>query len=252
MNRETRDRPFRIPLRVALGALLLASGGLVAGQAHATSFAFDPGPSPVTIETICEGDCGSLPLVATDGGEPFDFEYGARLESSGLLDLFVESSGNVFLLGPFAFDPAATVWLRGSEIRIRNSIIEVGRIELETGVDVGTLPPLVPPPPSLPPPPGGSGIIVSAGGLVTSTASDGPADADCASSACYQRTIAREGDIYLDVTGVVFSRLKVWAGGAILLDEDPSLRAVPEPGVALLLGLGLAVLGARRRAAPRS
>ena len=28
MNRETRDRPFRIPLRVALGALLLASGGL--------------------------------------------------------------------------------------------------------------------------------------------------------------------------------------------------------------------------------
>ena len=56
--------------------------------------------------------------------------------------------------------------------------------------------------------------------------------------------VSPTGDIHIDVSQVSLSRFKVLAGGQIVVGGS-DLMPVPEPGTALLLGLGLAGLTTR-------
>jgi hypothetical protein len=219
-------------------------------------------------ETLCDGDCSGLPLTPpTHSGAPFDFEYGVRTTQGGI-DLTVSSRANIFILGP---------------VRVADSIrflaktgIDIsGNAPLEAGGEIRIEFPSIPPPvihPRLPPfnpicgcisigggtridltsislPLGQAispGLKPASGGDITLVANRALALVRLLDTPAYPGiTISRDGDIFLDLSFVELNSLAVKAGKSIVLTDLASMP-VPEPGTALLLGLGLAALANSR------
>jgi len=239
----------------------------------------DPIPFPIVNE-LCDGDCASLPPTPPPYEDAFDFEYGAQVTRGGL-DIKVETTGSVFLVGPVR--AAEGIYLEaGRDITaLGNSIFAADEIILHTNprndkdsIDLNF--PIFGPlaPPTLPPSVDicacirtishlgvsvldgddlrvGRGDIRLEGDRVTAalTAYDPDEFATVGDKVGTFRlgwSISRNGDIYLDVSNTELRSLKIKAGRSIVM-ADSLTTVVPEPGTALLLALGLAGLSRRRR-----
>jgi hypothetical protein len=92
---------------------------------------------------------------------------------------------------------------------------------------------------------GGTSAAGSAGSTTPSVAAQGatpPADPHAPGY-----TVSRVGDLYIDLSGVVLASLDVDAKLDLHLDGTGTIP-MPEPGSAVLTGLGLAALAGRRSA----
>jgi hypothetical protein len=200
---------------------------------------------PPGLEALCEGDCAVEGEVLDRGdGTPFDFELALVAVASGL-DLAIETGGSAYLAGPL--DALGTIELQAGEIRIGDEIVGDASIEVPPPGEITILVPgieIVAPEPSRTI--GGTGVtLVTSGGGIRVAAST-PIEL-----AASDRTIsiAREGDVYLDLAGVQLGSLSVTAGVSIVSREE-RLAFVPEPSTALFVGIGLVALAAHRRDRP--
>ncbi len=203
---------------------------------------------------LCRGDCDILGSVPVDlDVSPFDFVLGSRAIADGL-EIRIKTPGSVFILGEIR--ATGDIWLRASEVYLQGGISAERNLILETPgfsrlpIDgPGLLAPI--------------GVELT-GGFITSRSrstsrrqpemrqfgdvkSSAPRDGR-ARNRRRGNTVVRihaRGDIYIDVSGVTLSGLRVRAGGAIITSNRP-LTAVPEPSAALMLGLGLSALSAHR------
>ena len=203
---------------------------------------------------LCRGDCDILGSVPVDlDVSPFDFVLGSRAIADGL-EIRIKTPGSVFILGNIR--ATGDIWLRASEVYLQGGISAERNLILETP-GFSRLPI------------DGPGLLATigeelTGGFITSRSrstsrrqpemrqfgdvkSSAPRDGR-ARNRRRGNTVVRihaRGDIYIDVSGVTLSGLRVRAGGAIITSNRP-LTAVPEPSAALMLGLGLSALSAHR------
>lgn len=243
---------IQLPLFLSLAPMLLL---LVASTAQATSSA-----PPAA---CAASDCEYPGLIITEG-EPEGFDVGIKVIEDGL-SLRIRATGNVFILGPVNATGSVSFLSPGVEIGG-----EVGgeKVSVPSDVTVSAV---------------AARGAISAKGASASVLSM-TRDLLLAKSADVQRnrgalgkdlvsavlsmenpdrkpgkghsgghggggggspwiTLSFEGDVYLDVSMVTMANLKVKADG--------NIKVVPEPGSALLLGLGLGGLawGGRRREA---
>lgn len=254
-------------LLVILAVLILALPLLTVGEAQAIG-------GGAGIEILCDGDCGALDAAATSpGGEPFDFDLGLRVLRGGL-DLTIESGGDVYLQQVGPLRATGSVHLSAADIHVLGDLlIEADRVELwSRGSEIvkdGTVvvPPIVPPALVLrdvidriicacitvagPETSVLAGDLELVGGGVSRR--DGASTTLGAAGDLVVRAVAgvapdeaatpglwftRAGDVFVDVSGVGLENLKVVAKGRLVIAGEGA-RPVPEPGPALLLGLGL-------------
>lgn len=247
---------------------------LSAGAASALTQMSNPYPdsdfTPVAIEILCLpqsgfGGCGNLPDVDDPAvGDPFDFTAGYRGRTDDI-DFFIETPGSIFILGPvrasnsIQLKATDSIRVQGSSVLVAESIhIETDGpitmrprsdldIDLGTGIEIG----------------GGIGFEIEFPSIIDSriicacisTVQLGAGGVSLTAEAVTLNDgglnslvsrITGTGDIYLDLSMVSLKNLKVKVGKSIVLSDLESISAVPEPGTALLLGLGLATLGFRR------
>lgn len=216
-----------------IGIGIVIAIGLSASAANALS---SGSASSGGLELLCVDSCPSLIGHTTYDGSPIAFEWGARVRLDGL-DIRIEATGDVHILtGPIlaatSIDLLAKRLVRvgdGMQIEVREEF----RIEVPiAGAPVSK----------------DGRVQVDLGDRLSSrdeTAIRGD-DANLAALTSKQfatqifpgLAISRDGDVYLDISGIRLGRLEVRAGGEIHLDSA-ALVAVPETGTALLLGLGL-------------
>jgi hypothetical protein len=188
---------------------------------------------------LCDADCAVVVGEAPDRGDgtPFDFDLGLIAQAAGLA-LAIETGGSAYIVGPL--DALGTIELQAGEVQIGDEIVGGGSIEVpprgEITIVVSDTVIVAPEPPRTI---GGGGLVVSSGGDIQVAAST-PLDP---ASSGGPISISREGDIYLDLAGVELASLSVTAGVSIVSREE-KLTLVPEPATALLVALGLALLGA--------
>ena len=230
------------------------------------------GPVP-GLEILCEGDCSALPTSPRNrDGTPFDFVYGIRPLTDGF-DLTLSSDANVFLLAPLRTTESMQFFGRVSIDAIGNNTLEAGgNIVLEVGLipskfPLGIAPPIIPG--TRPFNPICGCISISAGGIEIATSPgieiSGPrielgpggrirlvdSGVEAVTRVVQEQTISgltisRSGDLYVDLSRVTLRNLRVKAGKTIVIMASDSVP-VPEPGTALLLGIGLALLASSQR-----
>ena len=204
-------------------------------------------------EVVCQGDCRVAGDVPTHDGTPFDFEMGLVPEPGASLDLRV--TGSVYLRGPVDVEGELALTSRAIEVRsdadmrlgdggqatlVADSILlEASGKQIATGS------------------PGGSGIVLASSSGNPLEILDGDplrlAELPVVSSSGLPlaagilglpetRILFVEGDLYLDVSGIPLSALRIWATGDIVLAGGAPLL-IPEPATGMLVGLGLVILG---------
>ena len=198
---------------------------------------------PPGLETLCEGDCAVEGEVPDRGdGTPFEFELALVALASGL-DLAIETGGSAYLVGPL--DALGTIRLQAGEITIDGEAWRDASIEVPPDGGITILVPeieIVTADPSRTI--GGGGVTLVASGGDIRVAASTPIELAASMGTI---SIAREGDIYLDLANVQLGSLSLTAGVSIVSREE-RLALVPEPSTALFVGIGLAALTARRRA----
>jgi len=235
------------PLRPAVlfAAALFA---LVAGPSSAITADPDGTPSVPTsalIEVLCTGDaCANLDLP--DMGMGFDYVFGGRPTTGGLA-LDVSTTGSIFVLGPVRATESITFEALESHLNSGEggsgdvSLGDGGGIELPS-LDVELFDELAdfsPPYPVI----CACTSTVDLGGEISL---DSVAAQDPAPPTPLSWTASFQGDVYLDLSPYEHVSISLFAKNKIVIVSDPS-QPVPEPGTALLLGLGLAGLAGVRR-----
>lgn len=272
-----KTRPSRIPWAILVAMLV----GMAASTASANAFTSlligeVPGSGIPGIQTLCDGDCSTLPeTLPTRSGLTFDFEYGIRPNLGGF-DLAVESAANIFILGPVrAVDSIRFFAQSGIELHGSGQIDAGGDVEFDTGPESPILVPPIYAPPIVPGPGGFDsicgcipigdgtriemvtdeslriwepGVTIADDGLLLIANTDAAGLFGAMESVTLPGlSISRDGDIYLDLSLVTLNSVYVKSGKWIVLADMASMPVIPEPGTAVLLGLGLVGLANERR-----
>lgn len=261
-------RSARALALAAVSALALAAG-LTGVPSPALA-----GPAGYEITCFSASDCARLDPVAMPGGGDFAFAFGVKAFDDGLV-LDVKTPNSIYVLGDLVTD-GGTITLRAETAYVLDG----------TNIrnDIG---PIVPPvvPPIVPGVhPGDGGVVICAcvtvlslpelpdlprlevgeGGDIDLRAQDHavleglafpppepkqPGDAKRGAI-----LIDRDGDIHIDASSVAwFERIDLEAGEKLVIDGGGGkVPIVPEPGTAMLLGLGLAAMAAGRRTRHRT
>ena len=178
-------------------------------------------PSAMALNTLCEDDCSNL--EATDRGDGTAFNFGLGVSGmEGDVSYSVSSKGNIYLVGPVSSGKSK---LKGKTIILNDASNLPGKVKLKTKNLINDFVSVTDP------------IMAEAIDFKTKV-----------KSKKNKVKIKSNGDIYLDITGVDLSKLKLKAKGTILVSGDAldSSTPVPEPTTALLMALGLAGLSMRR------
>jgi hypothetical protein len=216
IGHTVKPTSIRARLIMGLGWLLTAT---VAGEAGAS--------------IICNGDCSPIGWVPEHNGNPFQFELALAAEEGQNLSLYSDGGiyvhGDINASGDIALQAENSIWLNAS-------------IHTDSNLHLGSGDPI---PGGIDPGPGG--IIIVGGGLSGTAA--GVVIALCALDPTCEAggadTYTATGDIYLDAAGIQLSQLSLEAS-FIHIDSTP-VAFIPEPGTALLVGLGLVGIAVWRR-----
>lgn len=236
-----------IPTRI-LRSLAPAAAGILAAlgflAASGPALAFSSGSS--LIQEICSGaGCQQLRVPETSGMD-FQFVFGARPLRDGIA-LDVRTDGSLFVVGPIRST---------GDIRIATNALHVGDIDDPDGstggsggnIRIGTidiqleevtlLPPVICACVSI----GDGRLRIRGDEIVLASVAQHESGAHSNPLAW---TASFEGDVYLDLSGFEFASIHLSAEQKIIF-VDKDLLPIPEPGTAMLFGLGLAALGRRR------
>ena len=220
----------------ALFALVAGPSSAITADPNGTSSV----PTSALIEVLCTGAaCANLDLPDMDMG--FDYVFGGRPTTAGLA-LDVSTTGSIFVLVPMRATESIT--LEALEIHLSSGDVNAGdggRIELPS-LDVelfDELADLSPPYPII-------CACISTVDLGGEISLDSVAAQDPAPPTPLSWTASFQGDVYLDLSPHEHVSISLFAENKIVIVNDPS-QPVPEPGTALLLGLGLAGLAGVRR-----
>lgn len=179
-------------------------------------------PSAMALNTICEDDCSILEAIDRGDGTAYNFALGVS-GMEGDVSYSVSTKGNIYLVGPVSSDKST---LRGKTIILTDAANLPDNAKLKT-----------------------KNLLESFDSDANPIAGEAIDFKTKVKSKKNKVKIKSNGDIYLDITGVDLSKLKLKAKkGTILVSGDAldSTNPVPEPTTALLMALGLAGLSMRR------
>ncbi|MFK7896792.1 MAG: PEP-CTERM sorting domain-containing protein [Myxococcota bacterium] len=180
-------------------------------------------PSAMALNTLCEGDCSILGTTDRGDGTAYNFAIGVS-GMEGDVSYSVKTKGNIYLVGPVSSDKSK---LKGKTIILSDASNLPDNAKLKTKNLLSSFDSVADP--------------------MMADAIDFKTKVKVKKSS--KVSIKSNGDVYLDITGLDLSKLKLKAKGTIIVSGDAldgSTTPVPEPTTALLMALGLAGLSMRR------